>query len=771
MQKLRIGVLMGGMSLEKEVSFNSGRTICDHVDTTRYDVIPLYQNSSHLYLLPWHFLHRGKTTDFEHRLAHEAELIVWDDLKKRIDFIFIAQHGRYAEDGTLQGLLTVLDIPYLGSGIFASAVRMDKIAQKKFLGIAGIATPAYTVIEPDEIEHFALHKTTIIEKIKKIGPGNSFVVKPHNEGSSFGISVINDLPFDTTVHPECRSASGVSKDQGERGKKSDFPNLEQALLYACHIEQGKKKRVIVEEKINGMEFTCIILVDYKTGDYIPLPPTEIVPETGTDFLDYEQKYMPGRGNKFTPARCSAQQIKEIQQTCIATMKALEFTTIGRIDGFVKPDGTVIIIDPNSLSGLGPSGFIFNQAACIGMSHSRLINHLIETELHNYAMLQTVIDTEKKEEIGMDKKKIGVAVLLGGRSHEKETSLDSGRNIFYKLSSHTYEPIAIFVNNQLQLYRITQAQLVRNSTKEIENLLEQEQKINWADLPRIADFVFIALHGGEGENGSVQGALEMLNLPYNGSSILTSALCMDKFKTAQFLRAQGFDVPRNILIRKTEWDADQETVCKHIEETLSYPLIAKPHDDGCSVMVQKADTIDELKDRSNLIFSHQKEMVLIEEFIKGMELTVGVIGNENPQALPPSHIIAKKEILSIEEKFLPGAGENQTPAQLPHDTINFIQNIIKQVYKSVGCKGYARIDCFYQSAQESPTGNERLVILEINTLPGMTPATAIFHQAAEIGLKPMEFIDQIIQLGFEECNATSKMRSYPAKLIPETGREP
>src|SRR6266404_1991930 len=119
MQKIRIGVLMGGKSLEKEVSFNTGRTVCDYIDTTQYIAIPLYQAGSKIYLLPWHFLHRGKTTDFEHRLATEAEFIAWDNLKKHVDFIYIAQHGRYAEDGTLQGFLTILGIPYLGSGVFA----------------------------------------------------------------------------------------------------------------------------------------------------------------------------------------------------------------------------------------------------------------------------------------------------------------------------------------------------------------------------------------------------------------------------------------------------------------------------------------------------------------------------------------------------------------------------------------------------------------------------------------------------------------------------
>ena len=153
----------------------------------------------------------------------------------------------------------------------------------------------------------------------------------------------------------------------------------------------------------------------------------------------------------------------------------------------------------------------------------------------------------------------------------------------------------------------------------------------------------------------------------------------------------------------------------------------------------------------------------------MELTVGVIGNTKPQALPPSQAICTGDILSIEEKFLPGAGENQTPAPLPTGTLTFVRKTIERAFESLNCKGYARIDCFYQSAFQSPTGNERLIILEVNTLPGLTPATCIFHQAAEMGMKPMEFIDRIIELGFEEhaVGSVATNREFSLSRQPES----
>jgi len=726
MAQLRVGVFMGGKTIEKEVSFNSGRTICNHLDTSRYDIIPIFQtHSGSLYILPWHFLPRGKISDFEHRLAKEAQLIVWDDLKELIDFAYIATHGRYAEDGTLQGFFEVLGIPYLGAKVFASALGMDKIIQKDFLTAQGIEVAKHLMVTAQEIDAFDTHSDAIFEALKSKEIQFPCIVKPYKEGSSLGISV---------VHTQAE--------------------LLPALIKASTIYPSKKQAVLIEEKLKGMEFSCIIITDYKTGALIPLPPTEIVHAQNSEFYDYEQKYMPGKSLKFTPARVSQEALQAIQHTCIRAMRALGFTNIGRIDGFLTHDNRVVIIDPNSLSGMAPASYLFKQAAEVGIGHTQLINHLIETELNTYGMLDTIIAQEKRNAHIMNTKKVRVAVLLGGASNEKEISLESGRNVVYKLSPHKYEGIALFVSSKMELFKLTQSQLVSNTTAVIEQSLTNDSKIRWSDLPNIADFVFIGLHGGHGENGAIQGTLEMLGMPYNGSSVLTSALCMDKYKTNQLLRSKGFDVPFSLLVSHQEWLTHKEETIERIKQAIALPLIVKPHDDGCSVMVQKVKKIEDLAHAIELLFAQHKEFAMIEECIFGMELTVGVIGNDNPKALPPSQAVCSSDILSIEEKFLPGAGENQTPAPLPQATLSLVQSVVENAYKTLGCKGYSRIDCFYQTESQSPTRKERVIFLENNSLPGMTPATCIFHQAAEIGIKPMDFIDKIIELGFEEHKNTN-----------------
>lgn len=732
MSKLRVGVLMGGKSIEREVSFNSGRTICDHLDDNQYDIIPLFlSHEGALYQLPWQFLHRGTIVDFESRLIEHHTPILWDQLKNIIDFMYIAAHGEFCEDGALQGMLELLEIPYLGSKVFASALCMDKSLAKDMLRSAGIV-----VAKGITIEHTQATNTSCIQR--KMEEENILlpcIVKPVSAGSSLGVSL-------------CFSLDEVFR----------------ATLIAAHISPYKKQNVMIEEKIEGMEFSCVSLYDHARADWIALAPTEVSYQPGSAFFDYEQKYMPGKAIEHTPARCSQSAIEAIQKKCIAATKALGLHTLSRIDGFLQHDGTVVIVDPNSFSGMAPASFVFREAAHLNMNHPQLINHLIKTELRSYGLIEKSENMNTNKTNMSDKKRI--AVIMGGRSNEREISLESGRNITYKLSGNTYTTIPLFLDSKLRLHIMDQTFLVRSSTAEIEELLDDHSHVLWSDLPRIADFVFIALHGGEGENGTIQGALEILGMPYNGSSILPSALCMDKFRTNTLLRTKGFHVPDSLIVSKEEYETTLDQVKKNIlAANINFPFIVKPHDDGCSTFVAKVHNEQELKSALSTLFDNGKQSALIEELVVGMELTVGVIGNENPVALPPSQSIAQKSILSIQEKFLPGAGVNQTPAPLASDILDGVKRVIADVYKTVGCSGYARIDCFYQTPEQSKTGVERVVVLEVNSLPALTPATCIFHQAAEVGISPRAFIMQIVELGLQKHTPfkTAEHTHPPAEL--------
>jgi D-alanine-D-alanine ligase len=726
---------MGGKSIEREVSLNSGRTVCDHLDTLRYLVVPVFQTAQgHLYILPGHFVHRGKISDFERRLEREAQRTSWDELKTLIDFAYIALHGRYGEDGIVQGFLELLGIPYLGSKVLASALGMDKVIQKDFLRAAGVLVPRDIVVAEWQVAIAVRDPDSALlcERLRDNKIDFPVIVKPSGEGSSLGVSKVH-----------------------ETGQ------LAKAVKRAAGATTGKTQSVLVEECIEGLEFSCIVITDRESGDFMALPPTEIVVEDARTIFEYDQKYMPGRATKYTPARCSHDALEDIKRTSLAVMRALGLTNIGRVDGFLTPDNQIVIVDPNSLSGMGPASHVFLQAAEIDMTHTDIINHLIETELCQYGVNDgnDAIVQHQEAYTGEGHTRIRVGVLLGGTSNEKEISLESGRNVCYKLSPHKYQVQALFLNKNHELYAINQRLLVRNTTQEIEHDLEPSMHVLWEKLSEQFDFIFIGLHGAPGENGDVQGALEMLGLPYNGSPVLPSALCIDKYKTNNFLRTKGFDVPDNLLVSVEDWKAK-----KIFGSPFGYPVIIKPHDDGCSFMVQKAQNDQEFMQALEVLFAAHKSSALIEECIIGTELTIGVLGNDAPCALPPSEAIATKGILSIEEKFLPGAGENQTPANISASAQLLAQQTIELAYAALGCKGYARIDCFYQSASQSKTGHDRVVILEVNTLPGLTPATCFFHQAAEVGIKPMDLVDLIVQLGFEYHTQKPHLTSAQRTLI-------
>ena len=559
LDKIRVGVFMGGKSVEREVSFNSGRTICDHIDSDKYKTIPIFQTEvGDLYLLPWYFLHRGKISDFRLRLKKEAKKIKWDDLKNHIDFAFIALHGRFGEDGTIQGFMQVLDIPYLGTKVFGSALGMNKSFHKKVLFNNGINVPKGIVLTPKEIESY--FEKDIFKKLNdnKIFLENSVIIKPAHEGSSLGISVI-------------------------KNKKE----LRRAIWDAYSCSEFVKQDVLIEEKLEGMEFVCVHLQKVDKS-WFSFPLTEVIIENKDAFYDYEQKYMPGRASKITPARCSDKDAINIQEICLRATKLLNFSTISRIDGFLTKDKKVYLIDPNSLTGMSPATFLFHQAAEIGMSHTDLINYLIETELQNYGLLCQRNEKNMKDKLNIKKKR--VVVLLGGDSNEKEISLESGRNVCYKLPPNKYEIIPVFINDEKKLFKLDQRLLIQNSTREISKLVTKDLQLKWNDLSQICDFVFIGLHGGIGEDGSVQGTLEMLGLPYNGSGVLTSALCMDKYKTNNLIRKNGFDVPWSLLIRKSDLEKNKTSFIKISFDKINYPCILKPHDDGCSVGVKKINNL-------------------------------------------------------------------------------------------------------------------------------------------------------------------------------------
>ncbi len=341
MEKLRVGVILGGLSSEREVSLNSGRNVFDNLDREVYDPKAIFMDGrGRLWAIPWQLISQNTTTDITERLETEARRIFYEGLKEEIDFAFLSLHGKFGEDGCVQGLLELLGIPYTGPGVLASALGMDKHIQQRVLRAAGIGVPESVLI------HEAEWQNGREEVIRSLFARFKLPVftKPPREGSSIGVSLVRD---------EASLARGI-----EDAMKWD-------------------RAVLVEEFLDGIEFSSIVLEE--DGEACALEVTEIIPQS--DYFTYDDKYMPGRCRKFTPPKNIAPDVVEkIKREAVRAFRALGFRSYGRIDGFYLKDGRILITDPNSSSGMAPSSFFFEQAACAGMLPTIILGRLIENAL-------------------------------------------------------------------------------------------------------------------------------------------------------------------------------------------------------------------------------------------------------------------------------------------------------------------------------------------------------------------------------------------------------
>lgn len=705
---VRVGIFMGGPSLEKEVSFNSGRTIFDYLDRDTYIPIPIFMTpQKQLFILPWQFIYRGKISDFLDRLSKEAQEIMWQDIPKIIDFAYIAMHGYFGEDGNIQGLLTIFGIPFSGSSLMTNAITSNKNIISDLLKYNNILVPAKILKKKnfpidDDIYNF-------VQKYHVV------VVKPNQEGSSLGVNIVNN------EH-----------------------NLIYAIEEAQNLHKDYSQDVLIQEYISGKEFTVIAIE--QNEKWIVLEPTEIAKNYNTIYT-YNQKYLPGGIVKYTPSQLPFEIIQQIKEEVKKIINIINGSDIIRIDGiFDFKSQKIFYIDINPFPGMAPNSFVFLQGAQGGFTPTDIINIIISNGLrrnHKQYLLSNKNITYIETNANQKEKKINICVLLGGNSNEKEISLESGRNVYYKLSKKYFNATPIFVSSKNEYYIITLPQIVKDTTKEIEDTLQVDQKIELFQFKDLFDFVFLGLHGGEGENGILQKKLEDLGLPYNGVNSKISKIGMNKSKTLDIFAKNGLHTTSRLLINRNNRYFTREHI--FIDNILkkNKKIIIKPNDDGCSTFVTICYNREEVFFKIDTFFKISGKLeCLIEGVVEGIELTVGIMGyNKKIICFPITKTVKSENILSLEEKFLPGAGENITPAFYDEKTTHFIQQKITHCFKVLGGYGYARIDCFWNEKKRE------LIFLEINTLPALTPATCLFHQAAEMGLSPSDFFNYIIYIGF------------------------
>jgi D-alanine-D-alanine ligase len=298
----------------------------------------------------------------------------------------------------------------------------------------------------------------------------------------------------------------------------------------------------------------------------------------------------------------------------------------------------------------------------------------------------------------------VGVIMGGSSGEREVSLRSGAAVADALEARGHEVV-----------RVT---LAEGTDADFAATIKRAQ----------IDVAFLALHGRHGEDGCIQGLLELARIPYTGSSVLGSALAMDKLKAKEMFRLHNVPTPPYYTLAADEL-ADLET----IHGSFGFPVIVKPRGEGSSLGVAKAESLSELA-RAAEAALELDETVLVERFVSGMEINVGILDG---RVLGAIEIVPKKGIYDYEAKYTPGMSEYHMPARLPSTRYRGVLNLAERAARALGCTGAVRVDLLV-------TPGENEYVLEVNTLPGMTPTSLLPKIAAAAGYDFGQLCEAILE---------------------------
>lgn len=299
----------------------------------------------------------------------------------------------------------------------------------------------------------------------------------------------------------------------------------------------------------------------------------------------------------------------------------------------------------------------------------------------------------------------IAVLFGGLSREREIALRSGRAVIQALKAKGYSPVEMDVDGEVC------------------------QKLKSEKI----ELAYLALHGRYGEDGCIQGMLEILQIPYTGSGVLPSALAMDKILTKRILNDRGFLTPAFLSLESSLAIPIAETIQKAMAHfALPFPVVVKPSQEGSTLGISVVRKREELEPALKAAFELDSR-VLIEEFIAGRELTAAVL---NGEPLPLVEVVPKSGFYDFQSKYTPGATEYRVPAPLSPFLTRKIQQTAVAIYQELGCEGVARSDFILDA-------NENAYFLEINTLPGMTETSLVPKAAQSAGISFEDLVEKIL----------------------------
>ncbi len=346
---------------------------------------------------------------------------------------------------------------------------------------------------------------------------------------------------------------------------------------------------------------------------------------------------------------------------------------------------------------------------------------------------------------MLKERIRVGILMGGLSAEREVSLASGCNLVEILDRTKYEvfPIEVGEDSKWYLHHIDAPLFISANpiSREIPTgksytppAARHSELVTARVMRSRVDVLLPALHGPGGEDGTIQGFLETLGIPYVGSGVLASALTMDKARCKVFLRASGLPTPDWFFFSRSEWGGRSADCVEEILERFPRGCVVKPNNQGSSVGMSVLGPAEDPTSAIHEAFNHSGE-ILLERRVHGREFTCGVYGSDMPEALPVTEIRSTRAFFDYEAKYQPGGAEEITPAEIEESLAAEIQALAVRAHTVFGCAGITRTDFLLD--ETGPT------ILEINTIPGMTRMSLIPRACVAAGIEFETILERVI----------------------------
>ena len=782
---MKIALLTGGPSLERGISLNSARSVLDHLSDDNIEIIPIYFNQQKkAYKISPDQLYSNTPSDFDFKLSQNSSLSQKSLIKllKSTDIIFPAMHGPFGEDGQIQAFLEKNKIPFIGSGSKACKIASDKYESNKITKQNGFFTLPSALLKI-----YSKDNAKIIKEFFKKNNIKKAIVKPANGGSSIGVFPAytpKEALEKTNLIFSKRIDTKVVLEPFAEGREFTVIILENKFqmpvsLMVTEIEPFKEGQIFDFRKkylpTNQVKYHYPARFDAITTERIQIKAEQIFKLFGMkDFARFDGWVLQNGEiwfSDFNPISGMEQNSFLFQQASKIGMSHADFLRFVLKNSCKKQGIPVPIKKVSKNENRKPLAVIFG-----GGNSERQVSLMTGTNVF----------------LKLYKSKIynPTAHLL-----DFEDNVWSLPYSFFL--NHTVEEIISNLNkaeDDRKKIEIIRKKIKLNLALDDEDASQgffTPTKIGFPEFAKKHQSIFIGLHGGNGENGNMQKMFSKLKIKYNGSGEETSRLCMDKFVTGDFIRnanIKGVSIaPQKIvsnetIIKVNDWEDFWQQLKKELD---AKTLIVKPRSDGCSTGVVRLYGVEDLKkyfifvetgakfipagtlhnqDRIVEMPSIKIEEILFEKFVETdiisitgnklkyirksgfVEVTIGLLEDKGKmRAFNPSITVSEGQVLSLEEKFQGGTGVNLTPPPpeiVKLRTVARAKELVEKLALKMGLKGYARIDSFMNVT----TGE--LLIIEVNTVPALTPSTVLYHQALaeEPKIYPLQLLEKIIKNG-------------------------